>query len=487
MTFAKLLSLAAASSVLVNLAFGATIPQGDTDGLLVRRQNSDSPPGDNTEDNSVPPPVIVITNFTVDRQPVPVELDIEGSLAPFIAALVAEDEDYDGDLVAAATKLVRHDGCDNWEKDYIYRGWVQSWKLMNKIIEEIEDMNFNEASAVEFLGPPAMNKDSQERLKGLYKRWATIRPGLFETPFDWRLHVRCDDPRKKCGDPCNKDLSKRGPYAYTTNNDTDSKLARINFCPRYFTAMDLGDAIKEGKRDLMGPEWMYNVQTYMMNKAHVWAHELMHVNWAVNAGKFGKNRRPADLRMKARKTDGTPWVFKAYGSGPVKALARYHDPIRYRVMENADSLALYASVRYIQSQLDDVYPHLPLAPAAPDTIWDPNNPESDSAGTLSDAQAHLGGWELFNNGTVGLPPVSPFRSGERDCPGWEASEKTYIRSENDVYDEDGEYDPYYTFDFDSFVSGGDLGENYKDQLDEWYEDQSWPVDQIPELKGVSTG
>ena len=105
-----------------------------------------------------------------------------------------------------------------------------------------------------------------------------MQPAYIPTWFDWSLHVRCDDPPRRCKDPCSADPAERGPWAYTTNHDPDSGLARINFCPRYFVTPDLEAAAKHSKDDIIGAPWKYNVGSYLMNKAHVWAHELMHVD-----------------------------------------------------------------------------------------------------------------------------------------------------------------------------------------------------------------
>lgn len=308
----------------------------------------------------------------------------------------------------------------------------------------------------------------------LYKQWASIQPGYVPTFFDWRLHVRCDDPAKRCRDPCDKNPNLRGPYAYTTNKDPESGLARINFCPLYFRTPNLKDTIKDSKDSSMGPTWKYDVNTYMMNKAHVWAHELMHVDWATNAKAYGPNDHVSDIQMwiqKSGEKKGELIVVKvkAYGPQPVKALALYGEGRGIWALRNADSLALYASVRYIQSQLDNVYPHLPLAPAPPQSAFNPNNPSSESAGTLSSDGAQRTGWSFYNNGTVGLPPIDTFSSLSQDpqCPG-AFSLDTQSMPLDAFVDEDAESDPAYTINFDKFVT--ELDQAYVDQLDGWYSD-----------------
>ncbi|KAI0478217.1 hypothetical protein F4859DRAFT_49976 [Xylaria cf. heliscus] len=123
-----------------------------------------------------------------------------------------------------------------------------------------------------------------------------------------------------------------------------------------------------------------------MNKAHIWAHELMHVDWAVNALSYGPNKHIGDLQLILKANDKSITVA-AYGPQVVKALARYAQDTGEWVIRNADSLSLYATVRYIQSKLHNVYPHLPLAPAAPSDVRDPDSCESNLVSMLSSDKA----------------------------------------------------------------------------------------------------
>ncbi|KAI1282375.1 hypothetical protein F5Y07DRAFT_237858 [Xylaria sp. FL0933] len=419
--------------------------------------------------------ISVTTNITSNGQAVTVSINATEAISDFQAALEAEGVTYDGDVEIAATRLINYDGCNTVRRGLIYQGWIQSWKIMNQILKEVDNMNWNEAAAVEYLGPPGLNKGVQADIQRIFRQWATIQPGYITTPFDWRLHVRCDDPKGKCGDPCN--FEDPGPYAYTTNRDSDSGIARINFCPLYFMTLDLDTAIKNGKDSSMGSEWVYNVDSYMMNKAHVWAHELMHIDWATKANDYGPNKHVSDIRMWAKQAvpPGEPPVwqeFKANGAQAVKALARFSGgaPRGQYVAQNADSLALYASVRYIQAQLGNVYPHLPLSPAAPDSVYDPNNPESDGIGPLPIATNHLAGWDLYKDGTVALPAVENLYSYSHDtpCPFTYPDDNSTLPPFNAVYDEDTEDDPDYAFNFTAFATADDFDQSYTDQLNSWW-------------------
>lgn len=85
-----------------------------------------------------------------------------------------------------------------------------------------------------------------------------MQPRYISLPLDWRLHVRCDDPlnRCTCGAPAEKTL-----YAYTTNKDLHSGLARINFCPKYFKTTTLPVVIKSMKRETV-PSFKYDINEY---------------------------------------------------------------------------------------------------------------------------------------------------------------------------------------------------------------------------------
>ncbi|KAH8811545.1 glycoside hydrolase family 18 protein [Xylogone sp. PMI_703] len=262
---------------------------------------------------------------------------------------------FNGNVTDLATKLVRWDGCDDTQKTAIYSGWQQSWKIMNLMYHNaFYDFNFNEAAAVEYLGAPALNKDQQDAIKdlrggtsnpdshfvGIYVNLATIQPGYISTPLDWKIHVRCDDPKGKC--PCGIASDK---VAYTTNKDAQSGIARINFCPLYFSAPDLDAAMKNGNDKSLGH-----------------GYGSMHIDWVSQAGSSGSNKHVSDIKMSVETVRGIK-ITPAYDPELVKSIARWG--------QDTDSLTLYAMARYVQDALGDVYPHLPLAPIPPDMVYPP--------------------------------------------------------------------------------------------------------------------
>ncbi|KAI9170782.1 hypothetical protein HJFPF1_00255 [Paramyrothecium foliicola] len=301
-------------------------------------------------------------------------ISIAAAEQDFVAALDISKYDlstFDSNVTDLATRLTGWEGCDVDERRLIYAGWQQSWKIMNLLYKEASAINFNEAAAVEYLGPPALNQGEQSAIQDeLLMNLATIQPGYVTTPFDWRLHVRCDDPKNRC--PCG---SKRRVHAYTSNKDEKSGLARINFCPLYFGSQNLDDMMKFGGDKSMGEDWWTNLENYIPNKARTWIHELLHIDWVAKAKDYGSNQHVTDLviRIATRSDDGSiKHIFtKVYNPDLVKALARFGKDTGKWVMTNSDSLTLYALARYVQKAMGNIYPHLPLSPKAPDSVSSP--------------------------------------------------------------------------------------------------------------------
>ena len=70
---------------------------------------------------------------------------------------------YPGNVSDDALRLVGEEGCDNWQMNKIYSGWYDAYKLMDF---ESGNINWNEAAALEFLGPPAMNLPQRAQISG---------------------------------------------------------------------------------------------------------------------------------------------------------------------------------------------------------------------------------------------------------------------------------------------------------------------------------
>ncbi|KAL7802066.1 glycoside hydrolase family 18 protein [Trichoderma aethiopicum] len=305
-------------------------------------------------------------------------LDVAALEETFTAALelseydISEFEHYN--LTILATALKGWDGCKRkygFDPRQITSGWQQSWRIMNNINREAKaGINWNEASAIEYLGPPAMNHDSQAGITKMYKNLATIQPGWLVPSFlSWGIAVRCDDPGGLC--PCG---SGSDTIAYTNNKDPKYGIASINFCPRYFTLPRLGTVMRQANTNHHPAIWA-NVSNYSRNQGSVWIHELLHIDWVTYA------------------TSKTSKItLDVYGPLLAKGLARFKpfvDGIGTYTNRNADNLSMYALARYIQRALKNVYPHLPLAPRPPETV----DPLYELSGYVT----------LHNNGTVELP------------------------------------------------------------------------------------
>ncbi|KAL6895403.1 glycoside hydrolase family 18 protein [Trichoderma longibrachiatum] len=322
-------------------------------------------------------------------------LDVTALEESFTAALelseydISEFEDYN--LTILATALKGWDGCKRkygFEPRQISSGWQQSWRIMNNLYKEAKaGINWNEASAIQYLGPPAMNLDSQAGITEMYKNLATIQPGWLVPSFlSWGIAVRCDDPGGLC--PCG---SGSDTIAYTNNKDPKYGIASINFCPRYFTLPRLGTVMRQANTKKHPAIWA-NLTNYSRNQGSVWIHELLHLDWVALARKYGSNPHPTDMKVTYAISKDKKIVLDAYGPLLAKGLARFKpfvDDIGTYTNRNADNLSMYALARYVQRALKNVYPHLPLAPRPPETV----DPLYELSGYVT----------LYNNGTVELP------------------------------------------------------------------------------------
>ncbi|KAL8687619.1 MAG: hypothetical protein Q9224_005100, partial [Gallowayella concinna] len=268
--------------------------------------------------------VTITTNITHDRSQLTFDNNNEEAVRAFRAALpLSETNVDDKDVELFATRLVKYDGCDNFQANQIYSGWQQSWKIMEA--SKNGDIDFNSAAALEFLGASGLNKDKHDAMN-----------------------------------------SQKNMYAYTSNKDVDSGLARINFCPKYFQPQTstLPSIIKFMKKETL-KSFKFDIDQYSASQAHVWIHELLHIDWVSQAKSYGSNEHVTDLKINFFQP-GDKWAkeVKAYGGKSTKILARFPENTGKYVMKNADNLALYALAHYVQGQIDG-YPLYPLVNNVP--------------------------------------------------------------------------------------------------------------------------
>jgi hypothetical protein len=282
----------------------------------------------------------------------------------FIAALATSNYDLsqgtNQDVSVLATVLVGWDGCSKAQQKAIYSGWQQSWKLMNYAAGL--SINYNEAASHEYLGPSALNGDQRSHYQSIFSNIKTIQPSWWiPGSMSWQLVVRCDDPLNRCV----KD-GQMAATAYTNQRDAKYGLSRINFCPNYFNQDTLDNAIATwGDKTKQPVETWADVRNYVC-QGTTWYRELLHLDWVSLAKGFGNNQHVGDVIMRFKNVkDGSYYQRPAHGAQWIKMLARYGNAsVGSWIQRNADSLTHFALVKYVQNQLGNIYPHLPLAMTA---------------------------------------------------------------------------------------------------------------------------
>lgn len=308
---------------------------------------------------------------------------------------ISDFETYN--LSDLATRLIGFEGCTDarqMPKAVVYSGWQQSWKLMNFMHKESKNgLDFQTIPAFEFLGPPKETESWQSKFNSIFQNLATIQPGYFFVPgwFDWRLHVRCDDPYRRC--PCYEGNDGQ-PHAYTISKGPGDGLAMINFCPKYFREDTLDYAMKKADRKKFPRTW-YNMNNYKWTQGGTWFHELLHIDWVSKSGSYGDNFKIIDVRMmfSKRREDGRiiDYWMRAYEPLGTKMLARWGFGTGFWTVQNAESFLMFTLARYVQKKVG-LYPHLPLAPRPPKAV------KGDDA--ASEYFKVPGLFQMFGDGTV---------------------------------------------------------------------------------------
>jgi hypothetical protein len=141
------------------------------------------------------------------------------------------------------TRLVGYDGCTCCpvdQKKIIKVAWQQSWDVMD-VIREVEEINWNEAAALDYLGPPSFNVQYQATIQEIFTNLGTMNGHWAESPFDWSINVRCDDWLHLCG------TSTDAHVAYTEDTGP-RRIATINFCDKIFKSPDLIRQVSRGQK-----------------------------------------------------------------------------------------------------------------------------------------------------------------------------------------------------------------------------------------------
>ncbi|KAK3309327.1 uncharacterized protein B0T15DRAFT_460 [Chaetomium strumarium] len=300
--------------------------------------------------------------------------EVSGEVEGFMAAI--HDSGYEGTIsddgvVSLATMLIGYTSCDLLERQAIRSGWLQSWKLMDYIRPKVNSLDLNSAAAIEYLGPPAVNQPYQDRFKEILGSIATFKEGPWWRPgwFDYKIHVRCDDPDNKCSEPCG-DRTLSSTVACTVDRQ-GSTPAWINFCPRYFTFDTLAAKLSKARNE---PFFIkrFDLTNYYENQGFTWFHELLHINDVSKA--TGGNEMILDFWNKVRERTSSGLIIEhtlvAYGPERSKILARWGDwPGAVFTHRNNDNIGCYVLALLFQdTALDGTYPHLPRAPQPPSAV-----------------------------------------------------------------------------------------------------------------------
>jgi hypothetical protein len=117
-------------------------------------------------------------------------------------------------------------------------------------------IDWNEAAALEFLGPPGLNLQYQATIQQILNNLGTMDGHWVEVPLDWSINVRCDDWLNDC---------ELGDSAYTTMTGPMG-IATINFCPSFFKEPHLFNQVSRGQSALAGYWWRNNMENYAKSK-----------------------------------------------------------------------------------------------------------------------------------------------------------------------------------------------------------------------------
>ena len=258
-------------------------------------------------------------------------------------------------------------------------------------------------------------------------------------------------------------LTHCSPYgsttgAYTRAEDPDDGYPMINFCPAFFDRRSLTDAITYG-RDLQRPDNL-NLGQYE-NRANMFfvsgykafeqlfdlltnrQHELCHIALAANTP---PNPEINDIVIKYRYgNQGVLITQVANGLIMTKILARYPGgpyTTGYWVQRNADSFTRFVLAKYVQRQLGNVYPHLPVVFSAATDVSNPFPPSPYIVEFVTE------GGEFYLNNT---DKISTTLDTERGC--------------SDDQSINGAADPSVSI--DSFAPTSAYPDEYNRQVSSW--------------------
>ncbi|KAN0067299.1 hypothetical protein V8E54_014562 [Elaphomyces granulatus] len=267
------------------------------------------------------------------------------------------------------TSLYGWDGCDDINTNI--KGWIQdAYTDANKLVNLAgvkSGVDWNSASALEFLGPSALNKDQQSQIQAVLANVATVKEGASWYTPNW-IRIRCDDPAKRCTTQCvtpQEDEDQAVVVAYARNPaQAGQKYPDISFCPPFYGLRNLDNAMAYGS-GFSNPRNKFDLSFYE-GRTDTFLHELFHLDLAANSVNNSPNPQIRDILIRYS-SDGGPkskWT-RAYGPKLAKIVARFV-PISpsskqtgYFVQRNDDNFVSFALANYVQNKLG-YYPWLPV-------------------------------------------------------------------------------------------------------------------------------
>jgi hypothetical protein len=145
------------------------------------------------------------------------------------------------------------EGCDDYMRVAIKNGWEDAISMAHNVKD---DINFNNAAELQFLGPPGYNLNRRENIQAVFEKASGFGQGSWRVPAASRIdvYVRCDDRLDKC---------KSGAPAYTENkmkNQPDGPKPKtvqehreaspvITYCPSYFDMKRLDELISSNQKE----------------------------------------------------------------------------------------------------------------------------------------------------------------------------------------------------------------------------------------------
>jgi hypothetical protein len=193
-----------------------------------------------------------------------------GLRLPVLISILLQSTVLANDFEILSINLVGWEGCSNSQRAKISQGWEGAIKMAGALQG---DVMFNEAAAVEYLGPPVHTEVYQDQYREIFRQASTFGQGSkwTPTPLKWKVYVRCDDWRNTCG-------STAGTEAYTKNVVGEIRNARepksdaehiastpvINFCDGYFQAPSFQERVASRKNEANYIK--YNLDWYRDNR-----------------------------------------------------------------------------------------------------------------------------------------------------------------------------------------------------------------------------